>query len=86
MAKSKLKLEKERVLECMTAVDPNSETYTTMADNLIRLSQSENKREIDPNTVLAVGANIAGILAVLSYEHLNVIVSKAFGLIVKTRI
>lgn len=86
MKKSKIKCEKERVIECMSTVNPSDEAYTAMADNLVRLSQSENKREIDPNTVLAVGANIAGILAVLSYEHLNVIVSKAFGLIVKTRI
>lgn len=81
---NKLKQEKERLLERMSTVDPSTEEYAVIAENLIKLSQS--KREIDPNTVLAVGANIAGILAVLSYEHLHVIVSKALGLVVKTRI
>ena len=72
----------------------DEESFERLLKNLERLERikrerTENviKREkaIDPNKVMAVGANIIGILAVLNYEQLHVIGSKAFGLVMKIR-
>ena len=41
---------------------------------------------VDPNVLIQVGANLAGIFAVLNYEKLGVIASKAFGMIFKVRV
>ena len=49
------------------------------------LHNSVKKRGVSPDTVLIVAANIAGIIAILAYEHAHPIVSKALGFILKAR-
>lgn len=39
-----------------------------------------------PDAVVAAGANLAGIFAIVNYERLQVISTKAIGFITKTRI
>lgn len=41
------------------------------------------KHGIDPNKLLEVGANIAGILAVINFETVGIIGTKAFQMIKK---
>lgn len=66
--------------------DPSTEDYYHMAESLKMLCEAREKKnplQIDLNTIIAVGANILGLLIVLNFEKANVITSKAFGMIFK---
>lgn len=43
------------------------------------------KHSIDPNTILSVAGSLAGVLLVINHERLNVITSKAMGLILRIK-
>lgn len=84
----------------MKDLDPASNEYALMNDQLARLMETANKDcdrqikakasskrfSVSPDTLASVGANLAGILLVLNYERLNVISSKAFGMIFKHKV
>jgi len=81
--------EVERVVGIMKEVNPDQDSYGVMAGNLVKLSQarSENaRRDIDPNVVMTVAANLVGILIILKYEKFDILTSKAISMIVKPRI
>lgn len=48
--------------------------------------KKEAKKQIDPNAIIAAGASLLGIVAILGYEHGHIITSKALGFVVKTKI
>lgn len=54
-------------------------------EKLAKLHKTKKSLAIDPNTALTVAANIVGIILVLKHEQLNVIASKAFGLVMKAQ-
>lgn len=59
-----------------------TDEYSTQSEELERLFKARSyiaNRFIDPNTLLTIGANILGIILIMSYERANVITSKAFG-------
>ena len=68
---------------------PHSDEYTKTVDNVEKLyrlrNDSERSRKISPDTIATVGANLAGILLIIKHERVNVVASKALGLIMKTR-
>lgn len=79
----------KQVLKKMKQVEPDSDEYGCMADNLEKLykaKQLEKAKEISPDTILMVVANLVGIVIVLKHEQINVIAGKAFGLILKGRV
>lgn len=41
---------------------------------------------VNPETIVAVTGNLAGIAMILSFEHVNVITSKALGFVLKTKL
>lgn len=87
--KSSLDDEIESVVEQMALLSADTENYTTMAKNLEVLMNAKAKQAstgVSKDTVVTVGANLAGIVLVLGYEKANVIASKAFGLISKLHI
>jgi len=49
----------------------------------IRALRRDDKKRLDPNTMLLVAGNIAGILVVVSYERIAVVTSKAMNFILK---
>ncbi len=69
--------------------EPDSEEYEKVAVQLSKLLKL--KLEIEPNTsvnpdVLFSGAvNLLGILAILHYERVHVVTSKALGFVLKLR-
>lgn len=76
-------LEKE-----MSVTDPESEGYKELLERyerLTKLRRSEAEGRIDPNTALMVAGNLAGIIAMLNFERLGVITSKAVGFIIKPK-
>lgn len=64
-----------------------SDEYATIVNHLYKMQEMEKKtsRQLDPNTMLTVAANIAGIVMIIHHEHVNVITTKALGFIGKTR-
>lgn len=84
----------KRLQDTIRYMDPASTEYKEVNENLEKLIQSKqilNKIEIeetnskkiqlDPNTVFSAGAMLVVTLAILKYEKLNTITSKAFTFI-----
>lgn len=86
---SALETEIARVLKQMSTTSPNSEEYAAMADQLTKLhklkeSESSHKR-VSGDTLLTVAGNLLGIVAVINYERIHVITTKATGFVMKSR-
>lgn len=68
--------------------DPASEGYTTIARNVETLAKAKalgESKKLSKDAILGAATSFAGILAVLHYERLAVVSSKAFGLIMKVK-
>lgn len=80
----------------MVSYDANATEFAAMTEQLIKLyallpkppapAPVEKKQRVSPEAVLSAATNLTGILLVLNYEKLGVITSKAFGLLVKSRL
>lgn len=71
----------------MIGGDPESEEYAVLLqryERLVNLRQNA-KGKIDPNTAMLVGGNLLGILAILSYEKIGIVTSKALSLLIKPK-
>lgn len=68
--------------------DPASEDYTTIARNVETLAKAKalgDSKKLSKDAILGAATSLAGIVAVLQYERLAVVSSKAFGLIMKVK-
>lgn len=78
--------------EYMAVVAGDSSEATAVAANLETLTKIKHipkKNVYDPqviSAVIAASASLAGILAILKYEQLSVLATKALPFIVKTKI
>ena len=87
--RTNLEKEIDCVVETMFKVDPASEEYTAMADNLEKLYKMKAlscDHQVSPDTIVVVAGNLLGIGLILAYEKANVITSKALGFIIKGRV
>lgn len=71
------------------AVD--SDEYAKTMKQIIKLEDVQSKkirkeRLFSPDTLLLVGANLAGILLILNYEKADIVTSKALGFVSKSKI
>jgi hypothetical protein len=78
----------DRLHDDMQTVDPNTEKYSAMADNLIKLYKLREHDTVtrwrpSPDVVLTVAANLIGIVIIIKHEEVNVISSKALGFVKK---
>jgi hypothetical protein len=78
-----------RLHDDMLSVDPNTDQYTKMADNIIKLYKLREHDTVkrwhpSPDTVLTAAVNIIGIVLIIRHEDVNVISSKALGFVKKT--
>lgn len=48
--------------------------------------EHRNNMQLDPNVLLGIAGNLAGILLILNYEKLGIITSKAVQFVLKNRI
>jgi hypothetical protein len=70
---------------------PYTTEYIKALENIeklykLRAPKPELQKPVSLDTVLTVAGNLAGIVIVLGYERAHVITSKAFGMIIKTRL
>lgn len=85
---SKFDKEIERVIDHLSTLSPDSEEYDRTTDQLTKLRTIEGinaPSKLSADTILMVVGNLAGILAILGYEHSHVITSKALGFVSKLR-
>lgn len=88
--KPNIKQEVDHIIGYMAGLEPDSKEYSTAASNLdvlVKAKSCENTtKKISPDTIAVVVGNLLGIVLVLNYEKMNVITSKAFGMIIKGRV
>ena len=68
--------------------DYHSDETTKMVDNLDKLADVKVKLtnpRLSPDAIVAVGANLAGILLILKFEKLDILTSKAISFVTKSR-
>lgn len=91
MAKNQSQIQEviDKVLSEMEYEDPGTDKYRELTEQLGKLYEIKSKtkdRLFSPDTILIVGANLLGLILVLTYERANIITSKAFGMILRTRL
>lgn len=67
--------------ELLLTLDPQSDEYATVVQNLETLYRIKRDRGVSKETVIGAGTNLMGILTVLNFERIGVITSKAFSLV-----
>jgi hypothetical protein len=85
---SKLDEPIDKVLFEMATTDEASEEYTTLMNHLERLmamKREERSNRVSPDTWAVVGGNLAGILTIVAYEQKHVMVSKALGMVLRSK-
>lgn len=83
-----LEKEIERVMHSLSNHMIDSEEYSKMVDQLAKLhklKEEEKPSQVHPDTWAMIGANLVGIMLIIRHEHVNVISSKAMGLVMKPR-
>jgi hypothetical protein len=88
--KRESKLEKpiDAVLNSMELYGPESDEFAKLMrhlDDLNTMQTQERQRRVSPDTVAIVAGNILGILIVVAYEQKHVVVSKAMGMLLRTK-
>lgn len=86
---SSIEILSKQIRDSLNGEDPASERYTASIRNLETLERLRNKgflECIDPNQIIGAVASIGGIFAILKFEKIGVISSKAFSLISKIRL
>lgn len=87
--RTKLEKEMDSVLEEMSRLKPCTDEYTTMASNFARLKEAQAKEAVqhfDWTPIISGGIALVQIIAVLNYEKLDVISTKAFGFVGRGRV
>lgn len=83
---ARLDTEIERVLDTLMTLSSTDPIYVPTLEKLERLyalKENNSPKPISRETLLVVGANLAGIAMVIGHEHAHVITSKAFGMLLK---
>jgi hypothetical protein len=86
---SALEEEIHRVLALMAKIDdPTDERYQTLNDMLVSLhklkeSETSHKR-VSRDQILAATVHLVGIVAIINYERIHVVTSKAGSMVLKS--
>jgi hypothetical protein len=83
-----LESELERALRNLTGHAVNSEEYTktlSYVERIHELIDEEKSTPVSKDQLLAVGANLLGIVMIIKHEHVNVIASKALSFVIRPR-
>lgn len=87
--RTNLEKEIDRVLKEAEYLNPNSDDYSVVAENIERLYKAkscEKSRTVSPDTIAVIAGNLLGIALILGYEQSHVITSKALGFVLKGRV
>lgn len=73
-----------RLTAKLSTINPLDDDYSKILDLISKLTKAraeKNERAISMDTILTIGANIAGLLLILNYERFNVISTKALTMV-----
>lgn len=87
--RDKLDKEIDDVLEEMTYQDKAGSRYAKNVDTVERLYRAKSyikSRKVSPDTKAIILANLIGILAILHFEKVDTITSKAFNFVLRGRV
>ena len=91
---SLLEKELELAIASLSGYQPSTKEYATALINVERLHEMLIKQErtnnrktasVSNDTLIVAGANLLGIAMIIRHEHLNIIASKALGLVGRVR-
>lgn len=85
---SKLDEPIDELLRHLAGMEPGSEEYSktlTHVERLIKLQCEERGERVSMDTLAVVAGNLLGILTIVAYEQKHVMVSKALGLILRSK-
>lgn len=86
---SKLDEPIDKILAEMAEFGPGTPEYDNLLGQLERMMALQNTetwtRRINPDQVAAVAANLLGILTIVAYEQKHVMVSKALGMLTRSK-
>lgn len=75
----------------LASEEPTTDAYSVIVDQLKKLYdikssyEKDNKNFVSKDQLVAVAGSIAGILILVSYEHVHPITSKALGFVLKPK-
>jgi hypothetical protein len=78
-----------RAIRSLNVYDAGSEEYREALDALVKLhkmKEDEKPKPVSKDTLVIVGANLLGILMIISHERVNVVTSKAIGVLLRPRL
>lgn len=87
--RSYLEVEIDNVLKTMLTMDPASEDYKTMTENLERLYKLkaiDSNKKVSADTMALIAGNLLGLVLIMSFEKTNVITTKALGFVLRGRV
>jgi hypothetical protein len=80
----------EDVTERMDKLDPFSEDYEELlkyAERLHKLKNEDDKVKVTRNSAIwGVAGSLGGIVAIMGYERMHIITTKALGFVLKRRV
>jgi hypothetical protein len=74
----------KRLIQVLKYESPTEENYVKITNNLKALCEARERKnplQMNVDTLLAIGANVLGLMIVLNFERTGVITSKAFGML-----
>ena len=76
------------VLNAMEDYGPESEEFEALTGKLERLERLKHETcgfRVSPDTLAVVAGNLLGILTIVAYEQKHVMVSKALGMVLRSK-
>lgn len=78
----------DRLYEILKTIQPTDEDYDKVSEQYVKLSklqiETNSKKRVSPDALAGAATNLAGILLVLNFERVNIIATKAFGMVAKS--
>jgi hypothetical protein len=68
-----------------TSESEEYEQMVAMLERLHKLREGKQPKRVPPEVWATIGANLAGIAAILAYEHTHVLASKALSFVMKLK-
>jgi len=65
---------------------PEYQTLLTIIDELGKQKEKNKPPAVSRDTLAVIIGNLVGILMIIKHEHVNVITSRAMGLLIKPRV
>lgn len=86
---SLIQLALDRAIREMSRHEVGTVEYAKRLDLVVKLHKMKEEEKpsfVSKDTWAVIGANLLGIFMIIQHEHVNVVASKALGLVMKPRL